>query len=427
MYILGWYYGQSLVYWAGLSVLYIGSVAYLGGRRLAGHLILGILALVTISAPLFLNGSTLDLAAFLLLVSAAALLFGLSRYKGKENSDCQRCGSYRKSGRQFCDYCGKRLREVSFAFPFRRFFALALVSLAVTGLLLGATLPIVSKSSSGLLIASYKLSGVSWVAYLPSYPGWTRSVVGSQGNQTVTRWDYVLAGTGKVNATVSLSPSRLISAREALGSHVGITQNGASILPTGHVAVTYRWSDGKYNYTGLLMESQVTYFSGGRVAESYAAFFFAQRGTPQESQKADAAMSVEDATSSALQNSRSGYLVLVAVIGPVISNFQYVLLLASGVFFAIVGGIARDADSAAMRMIENSLSLDRVQFEALAAIASRSNRTTGARLLGEVDPAGKWEEFRVVLERLTELGLVSRIIAIERGIPKTFWVRGLRT
>ncbi|MDA4126955.1 MAG: hypothetical protein OK452_07110 [Thaumarchaeota archaeon] len=425
IYLLGSYYGQHWLHLMGLTVAYLGLVAYIGGGRLAGYMAAAEVAFATFALPLLFSGLALDIAGGVLIGATVILVAVFILFQSRPSPICDRCESYNLTGAPFCDFCGRRLMaRVLFPFPSRRFLTVAIVSATVIVMLVVAAVPVVSLSSSTLQITNYKLSGVQGVTPLPSSPGWTTSLTKAFSNKTVTTFDYALRGPGSVNATISLAGSERLGFGVILGPHANLAVNGTMQLYGGQTAVTYGWSEGRNNFTGVLLVAPVTYLSAGRINQSYAFFFFAQKSSRAGVAEGGWVLGLANATSKDLQASRVGYFPLTAVAGPIMSNFLYALLISMIILCLIVGGVARSIDSAAGRLFDNSLSLESQEFEQLAKIALGGRSSTGMELLERIKPTGGWETLSGLLERLQLYGLVRKKIVSQGGNPKLVWAFG---
>lgn len=418
MYVLGWYYGQPFMNLSALAALYLGLGGYLGGRRVVWHLGAGILAFATIGTPFLIGGVALDATAVALATSSAFLFYCAGTFKPTAGWDCEQCLHYRVTGMQFCDRCGKMLREVRFGFPYRRLLMVVVATMGVVGLL-GTSVPVVSQSGSGLLMVSYGVSGAHQVVSIPSAQGSRVALIGTQSNATLTTWQYSMSGG--LHATVSVSRSARESVGGALGSRQGLVENGTTDFPSGFVGVNYAWVDGNSSYRGTLVVSPLTFVSGGQVVKGYAAFFFSGASPSSAGAGPSGLDSVAGATAAALQAAKGGYFLLSTVIGPIQSNLQYAFLVLAGVLFGIVGEKARDADATTARAFDSSLSLDPDQLRTLVTISSGLRSTTGAALLDRVAAGVPWGDFRLTLEAFSALGLLRKTIVVDRGVPKALW------
>lgn len=421
VYLLGSFYGKIALHWEGVLLIYLGLVAYLAGKRFAILLVPGVASITLIPLPTIIAAVTTEALAVVLLAAALVSLLVLAKAKKGAQEGCKECGGYRMKGEQFCGFCGKSLSStMKFGVPAKRLVVTWLTSAVVIALLVGAMVPYAALSSNGLLVIDHRLSGVSGVTALPSFPGWTSTLTGFEGNRTLATYSYVLSGGGGVNATLALSTKNGVGGMSLIDSHPGASVNGSLSLATGQTAVYYTWTEGGQRYTGVLLTSYVTYLSSGHVVQSFAAFLFSQR-----SAEAGVSRSVLQAlageTSSAFLQSRQGGPALTTVIGPISSNYDYALMAASAVLFGIVVGLARSVDSEATRRSDNAFSLPTQEFDALASLEGEKTRWTGQELERVMKPLGGWGSLSPLLERFVSLGLMEREIGIVDGLPRLFW------
>jgi hypothetical protein len=421
-YFLGSYYGSLGLHLVGIPLVYIGLVAYMGGGRLAGLVALPIAALGSPAIPLYFGGLATEVGVVVLLALSGVLLLGSRYYRAGREEACEQCKSYQSEGSGFCEYCGRKLAAaVRFPLPVKRLILAAVVSVLVVSTLVVATLPVVSFSGSGFQIAYYRLSGVEGISNVPSYPGWTTYLTGTTSNHTLSTLSYVIKGNVSVDATVSVSRSPEISSEGALSSYNESKPAGTVILSPGQTGLQYTWSRNGVNYTGLLIGSPLTYISDGRVAQSYATFFFAQPSVTPSGPVKNVVADIANATSSELQGTKSGYDVLTFVVSPIQTYYQYAMLVGAGAFFCVVAGVVRSADSDAALRFDNSVGFSDEEMDALAVIAAGPRNFTWKQLAERMRMAKDWRNVGSFLEKLLDSGLVSKEIVTERGAPKITW------
>jgi hypothetical protein len=235
-----------------------------------------------------------------------------------------------------------------------------------------------------------------------------------------------MKGNVSVDATVSVSRSPEISSKGALSSYDESKPAGTVILSPGQTGLRYTWSRNGANYTGLVVESPLTYISGGRVAQSYVTFFFAQSSGAPSGPVKNVVADMANATSSELQGSKSGYAMLTSVVSPVQTYYQYAMLVGAGAFFCVVAGVARSADSNAALRFDNSVGFSDEEMDALAVVAAGPRNFTRKQLAERTRILDDWREVGSFLGKLQDSGLVSKEIVTESGAPKITWKSKVR-
>ena len=417
-YLSGSYYGSTLLHWAGIPLVYFGLVAYLCGSRFGAFILPPLAVLSTIIIPSYSGPLASSVAAAALLLYSGLVLRALRNYRTQDMKECELCPSYRASG--FCEYCGKRVaQKLSFPLPTRRLILVVIISAVVVAPLVQLTVPVVNLTGSGLQVESYQPSGLQRVTDFMSYPGWTPSLVAAQSNQSLTTFSYQMTGNESVIATLSLSSSSKTSSGGALSFYNDSTLVGEYPLTPGQAALQYAWVQNGMNYTGLLVQSPMTYLSGGAIIQASASFFYVEPMTGGSTPTGITELA--NATSNELQGVRSGYPFLTQVLSPVSSNFQYVMLVSALIFFGLIGGIARSTDSEAARRFDNSLGLSGPEMDMLSVIASGPKNFTKKDLVERIAERGDPGVTASFPEKLLRSGLATKEIVTAGGLPKLTW------
>jgi hypothetical protein len=288
--------------------------------------------------------------------------------------------------------------------PTRRIIGLAVATLAFGLVIASANVPVTSLSPTGFAVTYYSFSGTSTATQIPSFPGYTTSLVRTGGNLTATTlYDYSLEGAQTVNATVAVEPTVSRGLVVALGNRTTFTNVFPESLPGRQTAIGYTWSDNGANYTGTVMLAPLTYIKGGGSLSSVVVFFFsAQVGRSGT----DLALAVANYTSTIFPSSPSANFATSSIVGPILSNFVYFELAMAFAFFGTVSFIARDEDLVSTRLFDNSLPLGPREQKVLAAAASGRGAGTGSDLL-RLGQDERWSQLRPMLDKLGSQGVLG--------------------
>jgi hypothetical protein len=426
LYLYGTYHHAFPYHWLAALLFYSGLVGYLGGSTLLSlslplALLFGLLPFLSPSGTI----SSIDTEAGILALTVVFAFLNY-RFRSSDRADCEFCAGYRTEHSLFCLYCGKNLRAYSLVIDTRAVASIFLVMI----LLLGVeqiSVNAVQDINKTPLSRSYSLDKIGTHAPLIPAPGFSfnqHQVYQVNGSYIDS---YNASNSLGVNQVAWLTfDTHKYFAVSNLEDYLGTKFVGFANLSQGTTVAILNWTWENMTYQGVLLTWPVYVRNGtSTITTANAACVLGETYKTYVEENGATVISFANANLGQQSRNTPWNFLLFIYMNYIQSNIGYVTGIVVAVAFGLVYLWVRSLDFPKKLVFDNSLGLNKLEFQIYSRLSSRLKRGSGKDLLNAYNSLtsvqGDWTHMHRLISKFSRLGLMDDLVEIRDGRPVLVW------
>ncbi|MDA4126817.1 MAG: hypothetical protein OK452_06415 [Thaumarchaeota archaeon] len=426
LYSVGSYFSSPGVQWISLTMVYLGSVLFLGGKGYLLPVSVASISAAAFAAPLIFGYTAGYVLQGVGIISLSLYILALGLYGTAQKPECPYCSSYLARRDEYCSFCGRSLSDHAARIPRSKAWKWGAVSVFLVAIS-AVSLPLVIVDGTGIAYAHAGFGGSQTSTPLPLGPGLvlfnSSQLILGPGVEVRS---YSLGHNGSpvgVWIVTTLSRPDNTALSKALP---GLRAIGQFTVTRNESLTEYQWTEGSLAYVGFSNATTIRALANGSLSTLFLTTFAGElrRTTTSTSSQGAYALSELALVSARLADAQthvSEFQFLAALLSIYTPYIEVGAVVAT---FAWIFVAVRERELSSMRRIENTWGLSTSETLLLSSMSDVNGLKTGYELLEKAEERSGtigWNAFLKLLERFSALGLIETTVRVRAGIPQLYW------